>query len=656
MNAHPSREREYTVNRISWSRIKLVNFRRFESGRHPKAGSYTRVMALLFSIGSLTLILAAYFTLGSFSSSLLVVTLGVTVILAIVVAATLRKEAVSERIYTPNRPHRFFLVTQFLFLVFFLCSSILVAIEFKTSNLTCVAYACCSVCLVFAASSSVSARKMFVVVTESASLVALFSLPLLSHGSSYHGASDLYFHISQAAAIVDTGSVPSSSYAAWPVWHIGVSGLSTVADISLSGSAFVYVGLSMLVSLPFLAGMIFRLSSTRELGAMGSVLLLLSPAFLVWLLYLTPTSLCFGFFAAAMWAKSRHTSPRFELIFFIFGCVIIFTHHLSALIVFVLLLAGHLLSGGKFIKTRSHGEISWSLRDSMILGTLAVTYWMSVGRTFFKDILSVGAVGAVEVSSSIGDTATESIVSRILLSFTDIAAFFLILCFVLLLYHRHRSLFGIGASSSRGIAGLALLSLATFATHYLPYAFLSYSIQFHRWELFGCVFMGIVGAIMFMLLIRLSYPSRAKLVALVMFVLVIGVSSSAVSSLDSLPFRENHYGLQPTPYYLRSEQAAGAFVANACVGEVSVDVVFQGYFWEVDFASSHTSLTSSYDGLQNGPDFWVMRLTELGDRGLRYSDGVTSRVVSADNCIEFFSDIHKNVILDTGSTVVLAVS
>jgi hypothetical protein len=143
---------------------------------------------------------------------------------------------------------------------------------------------------------------------------------------------------------------------------------------------------------------------------------------------------------------------------------------------------------------------------------------------------------------------------------------------------------------------------------------------------------------------------RLLRVLLVVVVLVAVVSAYSITSYDSLPFRSQHFGAPPTPYFLSSEEGIGYYVSNVFAGRISCDEVFATYFM---YKHSSNSLLVDYtsEGLFVHGNAWLIRAHELSDRGLEYNNGFTGQSFSLSEVSIFINQPgFANRVADTGTS------
>jgi len=584
--------------------------------------------------------------LSGLASWLPAFSIGVVVILGITVGFIMKDPHPTEnRSFLFSSRHSFLMI-QFGFSFTLLLTIWLVGSDNVTSESFVLAWAACVSFLFLASVASYSIGRVAVCVSQCLILLWVFAGPAIRHYSTYNATGDLDVHLSIVSTILASGHIPSSSYEIWPVWHVGVGCASLASGLSARICAFLFVGGAFSLSFPFVRSLVCNLSAKQEVGAISSVSLLITPLFLSWFGYLAPTTFCFGLFSIIVWSFSKQRNLRMIFVFLLLSFILIVSHHLSALIVFCILTLGVTLSLGRRTESRAAGEMKWHIRNAAVIGAIMLGYWLFIGSQFFQESLAQGVYGLKQIETIAAVSSREPFVDNVVYLSWLRVTLFLLVAYLTISYIRHRAVLGIGHRPSRMFGVLAFLVFVSYAIT-LYHVSLFESIQLQRWALFGSYFMSIVVGIMTILVIRRTFHRR-YLALVVMFLLFLpSLSAAAVSSFGSLPFRENHFGIQPRPYFLDSEVEAGDFAADYCQGSISCDMVFAAYF-NLTPLSRNASVSYSIESFYSS-DIWLLRVGELDDRGIRYSEAFTIRYLSSDEARAFFAGVNVNCILDSKS-------
>jgi hypothetical protein len=553
-----------------------------------------------------------------------------------------------------------FLLLQFLLQSGFLLSLLAMVIELKTTFLFVVLWSFCFVSLILCAVVATTRLRFGLVIVGGLELMILFVIPAMSHYVSYYGGGDLFFHLSVVDHLVTSAHIPSSSYQNWPGWHVGVATLSEVAFVGPDLSLFVFVGTAISLSIPFVGLTIARISSNRSNGSLAIVLLASSPSLLLWVQYLTPTALCFGLFAVVIWSNAIPAVHARMAILITVCTSIILSHHLSALILILILIVGavvHLL--GKRQSTTYHSnELNWRPSYSLLIAIIAISYWVLVAQSFFRTFViemrtSIEVPGFPNISP-----AYDFSFEVLLFSLANIMLIFVTMAYLFLRLMRHRGIMGIGSSTSLAFSILAMIALLSFADLVIPLQVFGF-VVIYRWMLFGWFFVAaIAGSVMLVAFGRISsYRRRTVRVvtytSLIILLFLVGVSSEVQSSLDSVFLRPHNADLSPSPYLQQSDVEMSEFVSRYVAGSISVDAVMADYM-QLKPPGVSVPLDDSIAGIRSGSGQWLIRESELLERGLRYTNGTSLTQVSYPGMESFFSDRRVNQLVDIGSSSFVA--
>jgi len=575
-------------------------------------------------------------------------------ILGILTAIVVRKRrlTIGDPSALPER--RVFLCTQQLFSTAVLATILLMSIkDWKTSEASSVSIAACVGALVVGGALTRRKEYLVILLIESVLTVTLFLLPAMGHYATYHGRDDLFFHLGIADKIVTSGVIPSSMYNSWPLWHIGVTSTALICGTSTAKAVFIYVGAATCLAIPFVFQIAFRLSGHRFVGAISATCIALSPAFLTWLTFLTPTVFCYGLFAVMLWAMSRRTSPKFEFIAVIFIIAITLSHHLSPLIVLSILVLGTLIQRNWSIGRRRNGELNFNPMYPLTMAVFAFAQWLLPGMLYLVGTLRESLRG-LDRTGRPAEIHGEFSLFSLLISFAYFALLFFLSCGLFMQTRKHTTATDLGRQSLTTFTFLALLSFIFLAQQQFPGGFFG-SILISRWALYGWFFAALVIGFLVATLVGTSHTPRTVAVAITLILFVTALSSVTAASSDTLPFSNSHFGVAPRPYLLQSETELVDFACGSYEGEVFVDLTLCYYIESYRTSDSIQPIPTMQKGVVN-TGAWIIRTSELQDRGLEFgvSNQTTAPYFAAPIQVwATLSQMPLNLIADTGTTQML---
>lgn len=576
----------------------------------------------------------------------------IAIILAVAFYFYFSKNKKEMTYFYDNSPKRFFLVYQLLFALLLFITTIIIILNKNSTEISVISW---SMALFFLLLSGIYPSKNFryIVFIELIILIIVFSLPELLFFNTYHGAADLYYHLDIINKIINENHIPESIYDNWPIMHIGISSISFVTNLSTKISTFLFVGISMLISVPIIASISKSIIKLKNLGIISSILLFSSPIFLVWWGYLTPTSLCFCFFTIIIWTISRSKGIDVMVIFIIFSITLIFSHHLSSLIVVTILLVGVIIETRFHLINIKASTMNWRFQFPILIGIIMLTYWISIDDPFFGDIARKATLSfnieyknifSLEILK--GEAIKTIILSSLWISLATFSIFFMLFVST----DKKMEWGQINIRILRTFSVLSLLILSSYVMYVIPIQLFK-NILFFRWAFFGSLFFTIVLAIV--IIFFLSQINKNRLLRLIVFsILLINIISiAALASPSSLPFKEQHFGASPRPYFLDSEESIGEFISYHFQGSLCSDQVFRYYFF-LNEPISNINIDASINSFYSKNFSWVIRYSELADRGLIFSGLSSSEYfyLSIDEINNRFQTGLYNCIADTGST------
>jgi hypothetical protein len=337
------------------------------------------------------------------------------------------------------------------------------------------------------------------------------------------------------------------------------------------------------------------------------------------------------------------------VILILLAIAIVLTHHLSVLVVLLMLTVLLVANRWDMRREVSNGNALGVTYIGVFL-VLMLAQWFFMGPQLIRLSIEITLLGPYALVSPPSSLPAESTLVAFVLSFANILALFLVFACWATIHLTRQKIAGISIGISLAFSVLAVLVLGSYYSSFSQSLIIAY-LSPHRWALYGSFFLSLIGgAFIYATISRLRWR-RLVIGVLSVLILIALISASATSSFDSLPFRDNHYSY-PTPFLMDSEVEIARFVANDFSGQVSSDLVFS-YLFYLEGRPSDLSVNDSIGGFIHGST-WVVRWHELTDRGLVYSSGFSATYIFPSDLEAFFLKAQTNCLADTGSSSLIA--
>jgi hypothetical protein len=509
------------------------------------------------------------------------------------------------------------------------------------------AWTLCAFFVFVGAILSKSKRHGILILINAITTLIVFLLPALSHYSTYNGAADRYFHLGVVREMITSGRIPQAVYESWPGWHLGVGAVGILSAIDAHASAFIYVGSAMILSMIFVWPIVCRLTGRHDLGILSAVLMMTCPIFLIFLQFLSPPSMCVGLFAIALWATTKLESLGGRLVYVIACLTLLISHHLSTLIVLVVLIIGVAITRLGNRSGSAKGEMRWTLGGVALLGVMMSAYWILTNQSFFSNEVLLASASLRRIESvSVSISGKGDNLDTFVLTFWSRAFLFLLTGFLSTIMLRRKGVMGIGFRTSVAFGVLGLFVFISYLATLFPIQLFG-SILVYRWSLFGSIFASTAGGAMILLILRGRMASISVGLLIASLLLMMALSACAYSSYEHTSFRETEFGIQRM-YYLESEEPLGGFVSSYCTGLISSDLVFSYYFY-YDVPANQVDIHSTKDFALSSQGSMIVRLAELKDRGLGYLGNASQVFITYHEYQEWYINEEPNCVADVGT-------
>ncbi len=318
--------------------------------------------------------------------------------------------------------------------------------------------------------------------------------------------------------IVSQISTGHTSYADFPIMHLGVMAMRIVTQLNPKDSLFASIGLFYIFSMLFVFLLSQHLINTKA-GLLAALFISFSSDHIGWGAWLVPTSLGIGIFTMILWVIFKSTfNIASRLILIIISSTLILAHTVSAFvtaIALVLILTANRISRRQYKNNGEKLDIEYAF--VLFFCVFMLTRWIhcfySPSRSFFE--VEVGWLTSA-LSTDVQYVGTAFEASATPLGPLNRVGFLMLICFIVI-----GSLFWLSPKTinNRKIAIIASAGGLSTATFIFPFFGITNLIP-GRWLPFVCVIAAPIVAEGILALSRLLNDPLRKSILMVLVVFI----------------------------------------------------------------------------------------------------------------------------------------